>query len=310
MKLEELPSVLQVFVGWLTARQKIAEGAQKIIDVIYNFVQPSDFALKHNSHADIFNYSPTINGNRYRSIVKEQNYIGSSFQVFDGQYKINNLFRPRTAAISIGDTFNDPQVKDVSRYVVGGGYNTAGTGISTSYNYLETPGVGRARTVSMHYGALKFNFQNQYGQLDGIKQVVMRGCVNFVDSTKPATFKYSTDSLFAGDTYIGRYTEKVIMPIFTDFLYGQPDGYTYDYLKRVNIPYPRFWMNTQKFDTTDLANEIMTLGLATTDQALPNDLYYLDRGNSCSSLFGGGLFSSSDPNPVFDNEVCIYVYSL
>lgn len=292
-----MPSVLQVFIGWLTARQKIAEGAQKIVDVIYNFVQPSDFALKHNSHADIFNYLPTVNGNRYRSVVREQNYIGSAFQVFDGQYKINNLFRPRTAAISITDTFNDPQTQDRSRYVVGGEYNSAGNAINTTYQYLESPGSTRSRPVSMLYGALKFNFQNQYGQIDGIKQVVMRGCVNFVDPQKPQGFKYSTESLFSGDTYIGRYTEKVIMPIFSDFLYGQPDGYTYDYLKRVNIPYPRFWMNTQKYDTTDLANEIMTLGLANTQNALPNDLFYLDRGDSCSTF--GSMFSSSDPNPAF-----------
>ena len=81
--------------GWLVGRQKIAEGAQEIIDVIYNFIKESDFAYKHNSHGELFNYSSTINGSKYRSKVNDQNYIGSSFQVFDGEYKINNLFRPK-----------------------------------------------------------------------------------------------------------------------------------------------------------------------------------------------------------------------
>ena len=297
-----LPSVLQVLMGWITAKQKIAEGAQEIIDLIYNFVEASDFAYKHNSHADIFNYASTVFGNRYRSKISEQNYIGSAFQVFDGQYKINNLFRPKTVAISINDTFNDPTVVDVSRYVVGGNLDLGGTVIIPSNSFLETPGVSTFTNVSMLYGALKFNFQNQYGQIDGIKQVPMRGCVNFLDPTKPDVFKYTSEIFFSGDTYVGRYTEKVIMPIFSDFLYGQPDGYTYNYLKRVNIPYPRFWMNTQKFDTTALADAIISLGISaitpgSADTLLPNDLYYLDRGNTCD--FFATLFSSSDPNPAF-----------
>jgi hypothetical protein len=298
-----LPSLIQGLLGAYTARQKIAEGAQEIIDLMYNFVQPSDFAFKHNSHADIFNYASTIFGNRYRSRIKEQNYIGSAFQIFDSQYKINNLFRPKTVAISIANTFNDPTVTDVSRYVIGGGYNATATSIVPSNNFLETPGVSRLTDVSMLYGALKFNFQNQYGQIEGIKQVPMRGCINFLDPTKPDIFKYRSEIFFSGDTYVGRYTEKVIMPIFSDFLFGQPDGYTYNYLKRVNIPYPRFWMNTQKFDTTKLADAIMTLGISSAlntgsaDGLLPNDLYYLDRGNSCNVF--ATLFSGNDPNPKF-----------
>ena len=289
-----IPNSLQLALGWITSRQKIAEGAQKIIDVLYNFVKPSDFAYKYNSHADIFKFQPTTNGERYRDEILDQNYIGSSFQLFDGNYKINNLYRPKTVAISIKNEFNTPLITDRSRFVIGGEENN-GRVTETDF-YLKAPEVNRVSDVSMRYGALKFNFQNQYGQLEGIKQSVMRGCIYL---TNTSSDKFSTDEIFAGDTYVGRYTEKVIMPIFSDFLFGQPDEYTYDYLKRVNIPYPRFWINSQKFDTMNLANEIATLGLANSQNVtLPNDLFYLDRGsNSCGGLIN--FFLNGDPNPAF-----------
>lgn len=289
-----IPNSLQLALGWITSRQKIAEGAQKIIDVLYNFVKPSDFAYKYNSHADIFKFQPTTNGERYRDEILDQNYIGSSFQLFDGMYKINNLYRPKTVAISIKNEFNTPLITDRSRFVIGGEENN-GRVTETDF-YLKAPEVNRVSDVSMRYGALKFNFQNQYGQLEGIKQSVMRGCIYL---TNTSSDKFSTDEIFAGDTYVGRYTEKVIMPIFSDFLFGQPDEYTYDYLKRVNIPYPRFWINSQKFDTMNLANEIATLGLANSQNVtLPNDLFYLDRGsNSCGGLIN--FFLNGDPNPAF-----------
>ena len=148
----------------------------------------------------------------------------------------------------------------------------------------------------MLYGSLKFNFENQYGQLDGIKQVLMPNCVFKAPRENSIT---ESKAIFTGDTYVGRYTEKVIMPFFTDFLLGQPDNYPYNYLQRINIPYPRYWMDTRPFDTTQLAEEIMTITIANTDQALPNDLFYLDRGDgNCIGGFGS-LFGNKGGNPMF-----------
>lgn len=91
------------------------------------------------------------------------------------------------------------------------------------------------------------------------------------------------------------------MPIFTDFLYGQPDQYPYNYLQRINIPYPRFWMDTRKYDTTQLAQEITTFGFedgpGLTD-VLPNDLFYLDRGDSCGFSFLS-IFGNKGGNSAF-----------
>jgi len=287
-----LPKVISTFLGLVIAKTNIATGAQEIIDLFYNLVSEEDFAFKHNSHGFYNNFTLRNSNLTFRTKNLNSNYIGSSFQEFEG-YKINNLFRPMTVLVATENELENPLVVDKSRYTIGGDtVNDYGN------TYIKNPEQEQSRSISAIYGALKYNFKNQYGQLDGVKQIQMRGCLELVDIKIPQE-KFKSKPIFAGDVYINRYTEKTIMPIFADFLNGQPNQYSYDYLQRINIPYPRFWMDTRKYDTTQLADEIVTLGFANTKNALPNDLFYLDRGsNSCASGMGA-VFNSSDPNPAF-----------
>ena len=316
-----LPLFARLITSLVLTQSNIAIGGNEIIELMYNLVKDSDFAWKYNSLGFYSNYSNQVNG-LWRIKNTDSNYVGSSFQLFDGgNYKINNLFRPETVVVALDKQVSDPTIKDKSRFVVGGEMelfqNAQGEYTQTvvapfSDSYLLDPRAGKQSPISSYYGALKFNFDNQYGQLSGIKQVQMRGCVELIDPTKPNEFLYTSKPIFSGDTFVGRFTEKTIMPIFTDYLMGQPDGFTYNYSLYANIPYPRFWLNSQKFDMSVLASEIATFGFASTsevDNKYPGDLYYLDRGNdSCSTnwdqIFGGG----SDPNPAFAMEYA-YMYT-
>ena len=289
-----LPKLFRAILGMQIGAANIAIGAQEIIDLIYNLVKEEDFAFKYNSHGFYNEFSIRNASSKFRTKNKNSNYIGSTFQEFEG-YKINNLFRPMTVAISTQDDLDNPSIVDTSRFAIGGdAINDYGN------TFIKNPQQEQTRNISVIYGSLKYSFENQYGQLDGIKQIQMRGCVELVTPDVPQR-RFKSNPIFSGDVYINRYTEKTIMPIFADFLNGQPDQYTYDYLQRVNIPYPRFWMDTRKFDTTELGQEVASFSLATTSDPLPNDLFYLDRGpSSCGSgLIGGILRNSGDPNPAF-----------
>ena len=291
-----LPKTLAALLSGSIGRTNIATGGDEIIELIYNLTKHSDHAFKMNSYGIYTNFSSLPNGSRFRSKTFDSNYIDSSFQLFDSaKYKVNNLFRPSTVVVSQEKEFPVPSVVDKSRFAIGGDADT------TTRGNLKKPEVPRRRQISALYGALKFNFENQYGQLDQIKQVAMRGCIEHIDLTLPGPTRYSSSPIFDGDTYIGRYTEKCIMPIFTDFLYGQPNDFTYDYRNKINIPYPRFWMDTQKYDLTGLADEIMSLGFSKAEDAMPDDLYFLDRGKTCNTKLLGGLFGQGgDPrNPAF-----------
>jgi len=282
-------------------QKNIAVGGQEIIDLIYNLNSFRQHVLKYNSHGFFNAFTSGSLNNLFRVKNDASNYIGSSFQTFDNnQYKINNLFRPTTVAISTAQPIpSNYGVQDTSRFALGGrvlmngATQTNWNGKSDEDRLLDIEGP-YSEPISALYGALKFNIDNQYGQLDGIRQVPMRGCVERIDFTLPDAYKYTSKPIFGGDVFIARYTEKCIMPIFTDYLMGQYDGYPYDYYKRYNIPYPRFWINSRKFDMAGMAATVSSLGLnqvfgtGPLDQAtVPNEMYYLDRGDTC----GWGLLS-------------------
>jgi len=313
-----LPKPIRIAIGFLLTQKNIAIGGQEVVDLIYNMISFQQHALKYNSHGFYSGFNPLGYDNRFRSNTEASNYLGSSFQTFDNnKYKINNLFRPDYVAVSTSDPFDSNySVTDRSRFVAGGFINDAGNGVdpSNSNERLLNPEGPFKENISAMYGALKFNMSNQYGQLEGIKQIQMRGCVAHLDPTLPDTFMYTTDPIFSGDVFIGRYTEKCIMPIFTDFMMGQYDGFPYDYSLRVNLPYPRFWMDTRKYDISGLAEVISTAGLSAllpgSGPVLPKDLFYLDRGeNTCgvSDIFGS-LFQGDDLNDAF-SMVHAYMYT-
>ena len=313
-----LPKPIRIAIGFLLTQKNIAIGGQEVVDLIYNLTSFHQYALKYNSHGFYSNFSPILIDDKFRTRTQASNYLGSSFQTFDNnQYKINNLFRPDYVAISTADVINhNYSVTDKSRFVAGGYINNAGTGVDPSdfTERLLNPEGPFKEPISAMYGALKFDMDNQYGQLDGIKQIQMRGCVEKLDPTLPDTYMYTSQPIFSGDVFIGRYTEKCIMPIFTDFMMGQYDGFPYDYSLRVNLPYPRFWMDTKKYDISALAQTISTAGLSLllpgSSPVVPNDLFYLDRGvGTCSALnIFQNIFAGDDLNEAF-NMVHAYMYT-
>ena len=313
-----MPNLLRGVLGVSLAQKNIAIGGDEIIDLFYNMVSYYDFVLKYNSTGFFNNFAKINQNDIFRTKNNDSNYIGSSFQTFDGiKYKINNLFRPSTVAVSTEKELAIPTTVDYSRFALGGYVRTDGS-VNDFQNSLikDFSKAERQTSISALYGALKFNFDNQYGQLDGIKQIQMRGCVELLDNNLPPEALYTSKPIFSGDVSINRYTEKCIMPIFTNFLKGQPNGHAFDYSLYVNIPYPRFWLNSTKFDISNMAREVATLGLASGnwEDALPTGQYYLDRGSgNCQStnLFGslfGGSGGGGNLNPAFQMKRA-YMYT-
>ena len=131
--------------------------------------------------------------------------------------------------------------------------------------------------ISSHYAGIKVRLRNQYGQLDSINQIPITPCEQRLDyngqnNTSLLSSFWCTIStpmgprakeiflssvkqspvFFGGDVYINRYTEKNTMLFYYDWLFGQPDGYEYNYYLRDMISRPRFSMNSEKYDPSDL----------------------------------------------------------
>ena len=203
---------------------------QQILGIVYALIPYRQFAAQYNSHGLYNNFIQSQPGNRRRK-VEIANYIQGSLQQFTDEFQINNQNRSVFVCVKIASEIDDPITRDNSRILLGA------TG--KSYNQsIDT-------NISSHYAALKISIPSQYGQLEAIKQISISECIY---PSKPLlNVRISSPVFFGGDTYIGRFTEKNSMFFFNTWLMDEPDGYEFDYTLYPSIPYPRFWVNSQRY---------------------------------------------------------------
>ena len=248
------------------------------------------------------------------------------------QYRINNLKRQNTVVIRTQDgSGNDVGPYFITDPLTTSGYaDTSLVTIGTARgNQLAPASQYQAVTndlfnddqkttpfnasIASHYAALKYRIVNQYGQLQNIKQVPITPCEQTFDyddipfifpspsPSCPLPIKRKilprTPVLFGGDTYINRYTEKNTMLFFNNWLYTQPDGYEYNYFLRQMVPEPRFWMNSQKYEASNLYPSTAWVNPLPGEGVLPNAYYRLDgeKFNYTTDEIPGNLFGGSIP---------------
>ena len=239
--------------------------------------------------------------NRYQ--IDDSFYLKDVIQEtkpYDGQvYNINNLKRQKSVVLKTDRKFagtkgpalittNNPDNSLV----------TLGTcGLPGDIFDKDSKSTPFSKNLASYYGAIKLRLRNQYGQLDSVKQIPITPCeFKFNYRTLPeintqapgcvqVTQKYvgKTEILFNGDTYINRYTEKNNMLFFYDWLYGQPNGTEFNYFTRQVIPQPRFWMNSERYEPSNLFQDgiqgwvnLLSNTNVSGSGPLPTSLYRLD----------------------------------
>ena len=317
-----IPLLVGLFAGTQTFMNYVATGGQEIIDLIYNLSSFQDYAMKYNSHGWYRNMNQLPGGTVFRHSIDTARYLKGSISQLTPNIRINNLNRPTTVAVNLdGPGLQNPAqlgFNDNSKFTIGSA--PGGSGIINWTN----PGTPSTTNIAAHYCAMKFNIDNQYGQLDSIRQIPMRGCVEFFAdqlatdaSGNPiisTLTRFNTQQpLFGGDVYINRYTEKSIMPFFWDYLDdNERDGFVYDYRKYANVPFPTYWMNTEKYRLDELTKAITGLGWLvpgnnTFQNALPNDYYFLDR-DPATCTAGNFFFTGGNGPGALFNMYDAYMY--
>jgi len=225
-------------VNLLTPFTDLFPGLVSIKEQLYRMfkqiVPKRQFARQFNSHGFYNESIQNRNGNIRRKIINSV-YVSSNVQQFPNSplsnisYQINNINRSRVVVLQTNREILDPENinggnKEETRYII------------SQENTIN-------KRLFSYYTALKLSIPSQYGQLQSVKQLVISSC--YGDMTSSPSGIFSTSVLFGGDTYINRFTEKNTMFFFTDWLLGQPDLTEFDYTKYINIPYPRYWINTE-----------------------------------------------------------------
>lgn len=282
---EGLPTAMKFISTLMTFGSYMLQGTDQTLDLIRAALKYREFALKYNSHGLYSTFNKPVgknvwNGQR-RRLILDQSYLGPEILNLNTTIKINNLFRNKTVALNLQALLvNPPGVTDNTRQTP----SLVKANINTNYNALKPAEAGEFGTTSnCYYAALKQRIRNQYGQIDSISQIAINNCY-----TPYNNLTSSTTTLFGGDIYIGKYSEKTTFFYFYEWLYKQPDGFQFDYNSHKMIPYPTYWLNMEKFETNDFTSNLSTsvttfftsYNSSNNVPNLPNDFYNLDQYNS------------------------------
>ena len=219
-----------------------ATGMTEALEAIKNISRWRDYVLQFDSHGLYrtwenvgLNHAPeTLTVPSIRRSVSNIKYIGSHVQSFNSNYRINNINRNKYVAIQT--------TKDIE-HIVGTYRDNSKVRVQ---NHLR-PFEEITRYITSYYGAIKIDYENQYGQLDSIVQLPTNSCVYEIESNTDN----KTGVVFGGDTYINRYTEKNPYMFFNTWLYDNPNGTELNYRNYVNGPVPRYWVDTTAYDMAD-----------------------------------------------------------
>jgi len=263
------------------------QGLDQAVGIIYELIPFRHYSLQFNSHAFYSSYKPvnyTTSVNNTRREHTKSLYIKDQIQSFDVTYNVNNLYRGDYVAANIRGTFpevqsGDPTLTDTTRRRL-----KDIPGIS----YDDPTNQFISATTSAYYAGLKIDYQNQYGQLEGIVEIPVQDC--YIQT--PTTVKgkvYSSGVQFGGDIYINRYTEKNPFFYYTKWLFNVPNGTAFDYSQYSNPLYPRYWANFDKFDSSSIqvpnSFSSITSGGVLDMVTAASSYHHLDRESSTSGTF-------------------------
>jgi len=291
--LNDLPQPLRAAAAIPAIIRGLTEGTNDYLDKFYDFLQYRQHALQHVAYGFYNQFKKAPVGNT-RRLISESAYVYPQLQQFENRISINNLYRSRTVVFKTGSDLQHPTIVDDSRYTVGE---------SRSW---KNPFDEKVRNISSHYGAMKIDYENQYGQIDS-SIILPTGCRFVIPGFVQNGQKFTSPLVFGGDIYINRYTEKNTMFFFNNWMTDQPDGTVFDYTKYINVPFPTYWMNTERWELEEfftgigdnISNWVSGLFNSSIAQqnretipdaaTLPSNLHNLDMNRSLVNSIGFGI---------------------
>ena len=248
-----------------------------VFGIIRNMSNYRDYTLQYDSHGFYNDFTGVSNPAAIGSAPSFSRkvsdnlgkYVGMHVQDFDNTYRINNWNRGKFICLKLDKNLPNPiQIDDSKKRIA----DVSGLG-------WKNPTAEFQSKIVQYYGAIKVDYQNQYGQLDTIVQIPTDSCVIPFDSTAAKTS--STSVIFGGDVYINRYTEKNPYYFFNTWMMGEPDGYQFDYRQYVNGPAPRYYAAFLDYDASDFSISFSITSGFTTNS--PSDYYRFDQESSSNS---------------------------
>lgn len=231
--ISSLPGILRVLYDVFLFSFYFQQGVDTALDLIGSFSKYEQYAKQANSHCFYDKQTPSVTNDR-RRYISNANYLYPVMQDFEG-YRVNNFKRESSVILRLNKSISNPSVVDTSRYTISG----------KSLCNKDTKSY--TATASSYYASIRTPQPSQYGQLESI---------HYLDTGQPVLVtgskKYTSPIIFGGDTFLNRFTLKRKMHYFNQTAFNELDGHSFDYSKYYNIPYARYWIDTFKYELTNI----------------------------------------------------------
>jgi hypothetical protein len=244
---DQIPPALKIAQGISVFFANVSDGTNLFLDLVRAFSKPQQFVRNYVGYCGYEKFGNPYIGNK-RRLIDTANYLEPHLQNFKTTHQINNVLRSKTVAfqtdrgvVDLTGALEDNTMQDIK--------------MSDLVGNDPIPDPAFERRASSHYVAMKTRLRNQYGQLQSIIQLPTQSCITTIDSS-------ATETIFGGDTYIGRYQEKNTFYHFRQWLYDQPDYAEFNYHLYDTVPHTAFWMDTEPIDVGEFVESI---GQAFTD---------------------------------------------
>jgi hypothetical protein len=217
--------------------------AEETMDLIRNFTGYTDYVYQYNAIAN-FNRSICVpEGQKRRRLATTATYLPSTV-VSMGERVFNNLHRERSVYLELNKPISAPRTRDNTRQT------------ATGFGVCDDISQKTRSTGSAFYATSKAINPNQYGALGSSSPVSMHSCVlSFEEPTEEGEVVTTTSpTLYGGDCIITRFQFQKRMQFFSQNIANTnyPPGTEYDYRKYRNIGFPRFWIDSTKYDFSEL----------------------------------------------------------
>jgi len=254
-----------VLEGILTALQGTAyviyavETAQKVIDIVYNVIPYTQYAIQNNNICN-FNSKDNYTEGNHRRKIKHYQYLNEGLNNINqpGSFEFNNVYKKDNVFVSIDGSL--PIYGDDSQLTLG---STSDQKLNKLYN----------KEGKLLYTSIKRSLPKQYGQLDSFKTLSL-GKHTLIDENTPQFF--NSEDYFGGDCFINRFTVNNPVNFFSNLLYNQPDGYELDYRTVKSIINPRYWADFTKYDVISFIGSLPTLISPSPSINIPSSKHELD----------------------------------
>ena len=291
---------------------------QAYLQIYINGISKKNFAYSFNSiaqydyNADIQNAASDSSGNigvKQRELDLYQ-YLIPGVQSVGDVNNVNNYQRESSVYLKTLDTVPAlPFAEQTPSLVVAG--NSLITDDSrftiSQKNNCGAPEMQEDIKVVSYYASIKNLNVNQWGQIYSY---------NTIDTgfQKQITDISGVETVFGGDTFIGRFAYKTKLPFFIDNRVGAPDDSDVFYDELGNVAYPQYWYSARSVLSNYMAGTTLMRNIISVKARYfdcPNDYTALkNTTTTTSTTVAPGGTTMSDSTYSYDGKMYLFAYGI